>query len=131
MQTQAHKQHIAARVSHNACPECIADNQRSFVRSRPFRYDHVTEYLRYVRPRLAALETGKNGGNTVEAQWWYRDFITALNRRISSHVPRQGRKYSDGYLERLKMADVNCGPECRRPSADYLRTFAQKGASCL
>ncbi len=131
MQTQGHKAHIAANISHNSCPECRADCERRFVRVRPFRYDHVTEYLRYVKPRLTALRTGRHGGGSIEAQWWHREFVAAPNRRISSHTGRRGRKYSDGYLERLKMADVKCGPENKRPGELYLRMFASRGASCL
>jgi hypothetical protein len=125
MITAEHRQHVASRVSHNACPECRADNQRSFARGTPFKYDHVHEYLSYVKPRLIAIQTGEQGGSTLDARWWYERFVTALHRRISTHNARQGRKYSDGYLERLRMAtrsNVDVG---------YLREFSRRGACCL
>jgi len=131
MQTVEHQEHIKARVSHSNCDECVADNQRWHAQTRPFVYSHVRQYLTYVRPRLAALKSGRNGGLSVEAGCWYRRFRDALHKRVSSHAVSQGRKYADGYLDRLRMADVKCGPENARPDAAYLRRFAERRASCL
>ena len=93
--------HIGRHVSHNSCPECRADNSRRFAgNGQPFRYAHVNEYLTWVKPRLEAIRTGENGGNTVEAIWWQRDFIAALHNRINSHIPNQtGRKYAPDYAK--------------------------------
>lgn len=101
MQTDMHRNHIAARKSYNSCPECRADNSRRFAVNRPFRYQYVREYLSYVRPRLEALRTGQNGGDTVAARQWYRyDFMPALHNRINSHIPGQtGRKYASDYAK--------------------------------
>lgn len=99
MQSAEHKQHITENVSHNNCPECRADNSRLFAQKRPFKYGHVHEYLTWIRPRLQALKTGENGGNKVEAKWWYRDFIAALHARISPHLPETGRKHAPDYAK--------------------------------
>lgn len=131
MRTSTHQLHISSGVSHNSCPECRADNQRSFVSSKPFRYAYVNEYLTYAKPRIEAIRTGLAGGNTINAYHWNKTFIKALHTRISSHIIRQGRKHSHGYLERLKMTNVKCGPENKRPNADYLKRFSNRGASCL
>lgn len=100
MQTQEHKQHIAGRVSHNSCPECRADNSRRFARKMPFHYGFVHEYLSWARPRVEAIRTAQNGGDTVEARRWQSDFVRALHNRITSHIPDQtGRKHAPEYAK--------------------------------
>jgi hypothetical protein len=122
MQSTEHKQHIADFVSHSNCSECRADIERRFVHNAPFKYAHVREYLGHVKPRLEAL---RNGEDSANARIWKRDFILALNRRITSHIVREGRKHSDGYLERFR--------QWRGMAIDaaYLRQFAARGASAL
>jgi hypothetical protein len=136
MQSLAHRQHIAERVSHADCPECRADTERSFSRNSrtgqasPWRYRHVHEFLAWIRPRLAAIRDGSNGGDSVDARIWHRDFIRALHARISLKAPvsgANGRKFSHGYLERLKMTRFPGS----RADEGYLRRFADRGASCL
>jgi hypothetical protein len=130
--SEAFKDHVRHLVEHrryslNTCPECNADRERRFVDRQPFAYKHVHEYLEYVRPRLVAIRQGED---SVDARRWLRDFHKAMHRRISSHAAGIGRKWSDGYLERL-------GQFCPQPQrstradAAYLRRFAQRGASCL
>lgn len=100
--------HIGMRVSHNSCPECRADNSRSFARSHPFHYAHVHAYLSWVRPRLVAI---RNGETRVEAIWWHRDFIVALHNRISSHIPGQnGRKHAPTARRAVGLASQNPRP---------------------
>lgn len=124
MTTPQHKQHVAARIAHNNCDECRADNERRFVPAQWPGYQHVSEYLSHIRPRLSALKAGEDSGN---ARAWYRNFHRALDRRISlkSAAPT-GRKHSDGYLDRLRMATGG-----RNADAEYLRRFAARGASTL
>jgi hypothetical protein len=122
-----HIEHLNRNVSHNNCPECRADCERRWVIFRPFKYDHVAWYLTYVKPRLAAIRDGNNGGNTPDADCWHRDFIKALHNRINSHIEVAGRKYCHSYLERLRMTRF---PGSRADAA-YLRMFAKKGASTL
>lgn len=89
----------------------------------PWReYKHVSEYLAYVRPRIAA----QGVDDSMDARIWYRGFRLALQRRISLRAPIPGRKRCDGYLERLKQFRPGRGTD-----AAYLRRFAQRGASCL
>lgn len=118
--TVEHSTHIQRNVVHARCPECNADRERGFVQNRPFRYAFVHEYLEWARVRLAAI---REGNVTVAARQWRAGFVRALNRRISSHDERRGRKYADGYLERMRMAG--------RGSESYLRRFAARNASCL
>lgn len=121
MRSTQHQAHIADFVSHSNCSECRADTERRFADNRPFKYDHVTQYLSWVRPRLEAI---RNGEASVNARIWQRDFMRAMHRRISSHLIGNGRKHSDSYLARM-------GQFRQSTDADYLREFAQRGASCL
>lgn len=123
MKSAEHKKHIATRMSHNNCGECRADCERQWIAFRPFKYAHVAKYLSYVKPRIEAIRAGEN---SVNAAIWHRDFLKALNNRISSHVKVAGRKHCHSYLERLGMALGG-----RNPNAAYLRHFAAKGASAL
>lgn len=122
MQSQLHRKHIASRVSHADCPECRADTERRFVSLTPWRYQYVSDYLRWARPRLQAL---RDGADTPDARRWQRRFLEALHTRISQKTPASGRKRCDSYLERL--ANARSVPAC----AHYLRRFASRGASCL
>lgn len=101
MQSEEHKKHIAARISWNSCPECRADNSRWRAQTRPHEYKYVREYLSWVRPRLEAIRNGAieqgRAKDSYEALWWYRDFINALHRRISSHLSDTGRKHAPDY----------------------------------
>lgn len=123
MITAAHQRHLSGNVSHNDCCECRADTERWHVSTVRWRYEHVHDYLAYVRPRLAAL---RNGVNDVDAQIWRRKFLKALHTRISLKNAHQvaRRKYCGSYLERLQQFS-------RSTSATYLRGFASRGASCL
>jgi hypothetical protein len=122
MKSTEHRKHIAENISHARCSECRADTERRFVGGWPFRYGFVHEYLTWVRPRLEAI---RNGEQSTNARIWHRDFIKALNTRISSHLPANGRKHSHSYLERFR--------QWRGMSVDagYLRQFASRGASAL
>lgn len=124
MRTTEHQKHIAARIAHNNCDECRADCERQFVPIAWPGYQHVSDYLSYIRPRLSALKAGEDSQN---ARTWYREFNRALNRRISlkGSAPA-GRKYAPGYLERLRMATGG-----RNADARYLRQFSARGASTL
>lgn len=124
MQSIPHKQHIRHSISQNNCSECRADTERRFARNTPFHYAHVRNYLSYVRPRIDAI---RNGESSVDARIWQRDFLKAMNRRITSHAARTGRKHSDSYLERLRQSRYAGS----RAGAGYLRQFASRGASCL
>jgi hypothetical protein len=127
-QTKEHKHHIASRVAWNNCQECRADCERQFADTSIWRYGHIAEYLAYVKPRLDTLRAGYPD---VDGQIWLRRFRLALNRRIGMKVHRtMGRKYADGYLDRLKQwKDIYMGRY--RVDADYLRVFARRGASTL
>lgn len=118
-----HRNHVYSRRSHSDCPECRADTEKRFVDTSVWHYDHMREYLAYVRPLLALIRAGEN---SADARIWKREFVSALNRRIGMKVSRAGgRKYCDSYLERLRgIARVN-------PGRTYLVRFAQRGASCL
>jgi hypothetical protein len=100
-----HFEHKAFGYSLNTCPQCTADNSRRFAQVTKFRHQDVPkdvrhEYLAWVRPRLEAIRTGTNGGDTVEARRWERNFIAALHNRITSHMPNQGgRKYAPDYAK--------------------------------
>ena len=122
--SKEHAEHKRASVSHNNCAECRADNERQFVPTQQWHYGHVADYLKHVRPRLQAIRQGKN---SVNARIWTRQYRLALHRRIGlkGTLPI-GRKWSDSYLERLKMALGG-----RSATERYLRTFARKGASTL
>lgn len=98
MITPEHQKHIDSRTVHMRCPECRADCERRFLPARKWRYKYVSDYLAYVKPRLAAIHI-----DTPESRRWLRGFRLALDRRISlkAHTP-QGRKYNDAFLERLK-----------------------------
>lgn len=127
MQTESHKKHLASRISHSDCCECRADTERRFVDRAVWKYDHVSEYLAYIRPRLDALHTGKYAGDS-DAIIWLRKFVKALHTRISLKVQGPcGRKHSHGYLERLRMTQF----PGNRADSGYLRQFASRGASCL
>jgi len=97
--------HIGMHTSHNNCPECRADNSRSFATGRQFNHtsvpaDAMSKYLAWIRPRLEAIRTKTQGGDTVEAIWWQRDFMRALHNRINSHIPNQnGRKHAPEYAK--------------------------------
>ena len=121
MQSTEHKKHIAERTSYSSCSECRADTERRFAGGQAFKYGHVHEYLTWIRPRLEAI---RNGEASVNARIWQRDFVRALNNRISSHASGNGRKHSHSYLERMKQFK-------RNTDAGYLRAFSQRGASCL
>jgi hypothetical protein len=97
--TAEHQKHIDTRVAHSRCPECRADNSRRFAFTVPFRYGHVSVYLAWIRPRLEAIRTKQQGGATVEARQWQRDFVRALHSRINSHVPTPGRKHAPEYAK--------------------------------
>ncbi len=106
MRSIKHGNHILLSESHNNCPECRADNSRRFARTQKFSHTAVPvdarrKYLAYLTARLEAIRTGLNGGNTVSAVQWYRwDFLPALHKRISSHIPNQsGRKYAPEYAK--------------------------------
>ncbi len=118
MTSAIHLQHIKTRVAHNNCSECRADCERRFVDTTPWRYEHVRDYLTYVRACLAGLD------DSAGAQRWYRAFRKALHMRISAKCPVAGRKRCDSYLERM-------GQFRRDTDAAYLRRFAARGASCL
>jgi hypothetical protein len=122
MRTIVHQQHVDARIAHNNCRECRADNERRFVNTHRWYYSHVHDYLSWIQPRLAAIS---NGENSVNAQIWLKKFRQALDRRINLKVkPEHWRKLNDSYLERLRgMSHVK--------DANYLRKFAQTGASAL
>ncbi len=122
MTSQEHNQHIKTRVSHSNCSECRADTERQFVNTRAWRYEHVSEYVAYIRPRIEAIRNG--AGSLLESRVWHRGFRKALHTRISAKVPRIGRKYCDSYLQRM-------GQFPRSMDAGYLRDFASRGASCL
>lgn len=125
MKSIEHQKHLETRISHSVCCECRADTERRFTDRGTWKYDHVRVYLEYVRPLLIAIRSGKYTDDP-DATIWLRKFIKALHTRISLKVhPNQGRKYSDGYLERLRMANRG------RTDAGYLRQFASRGASCL
>lgn len=98
MISKTHGHHIASRVTHSNCPECRADTSRRFARTVPFRYQYVSEYLSWVKPRMEAIRTGANGGVMAEA--WLSDFRRALHNRINSHIPgRNGRKHAPDYAQ--------------------------------
>lgn len=99
MISQEHKRHIKENVSHSRCPECRADNSRRFAARISFHYDHVHDYLKWVKPRIEAIRTKQKGGDTVEARIWQRDFIRALHNRISSHIQNPGRKHAPEYAK--------------------------------
>lgn len=101
MKSAQHNQHIAEFVSHNNCPECLADCQRRFARESKWPgYQHVTAYLAWIRPRLEAI---RQGNATVAALRWHRDFMQAMHRRISlRNMPETGRKHQPGYEIRLQ-----------------------------
>lgn len=120
MKSIKHRFHIETRSAHSNCPECRADTERRFAGVTVFRYDHVSSYLKWIRPRLASI---REGNASVDARVWHRDFVKALNRRITSRVAGTGRKWADSYLERLQ--------GMRHADAGYLREFAQVGASAL
>lgn len=126
MQSETHKKHIQSRVSHSDCSECRADTERQFVSVDVWRYQFISDYLKHVKPRLAAIRAGAL--KKVNAQIWYREYQHALDRRISLKATSRkvGRKHCHSYLERLGMALAG-----RKASAAYLRSFAQRGASCL
>lgn len=122
MQTPEHAQHIASRVSHNNCDECRADCERQFLQPAWIGYQFVTEYLTWTRPRFAAI---REGFDSIDARNWRRKFRLALNRRITLKAGAEvGRKRNDGYRERLRQFP-------RSTDSNYLRQFAQRGASTL
>lgn len=128
MQTAKHKEHIASRVSHMNCPECTADRERRFTPVAWPGYKYVAEYLAWAKPRIEAIRSGES---SVEARIWLKDFRKAMNKRITyRNVAPKGRKYSDGYLERLGQF-VRRSDGKRMADATYLRQFARAGASCL
>lgn len=127
MQTETHKAHLANNMSHNSCCECRADCERQFVRLSPWaKYQYVSEYLAYVRPRLQACVVD----NSVDARVWYRGFVKALHVRITLRTTVAGRKQSDGYLQRLGQFSRN-RQDNHFADAGYLRSYASRGASCL
>jgi hypothetical protein len=119
-----HFEHIAFNVSHANCPQCNADNERRLAGNRPHEYKFVSEYLKWIRPRLEAIRAGND---TVDARIWHKDFMRAMHRRISSHLPASGRKFADSYLERLRIANW----KGNKQTASYFRTFAARNASAL
>jgi hypothetical protein len=101
MTSIVHKEHIAKHISHNNCPECRADNSRWHAQTRTFRHadvpaDALRKYLRWIRPRLAAI---RDGNNTVDAQRWQRDFVAALHNRLYSQMAGSGRKFAPDYAK--------------------------------
>jgi len=120
--SESHKRHIQTRVSHSNCCECRADTERRFVDTRAWRYQHVSEYLSWAKPRLKAIHKGNEW--STDARIWYRKFKQALHRRITLKIPPMGRKQCDSYLDRLKQLP-------RGTDEGYLRRFARRGASCL
>jgi hypothetical protein len=121
MKSEAHEKHLATRVAHNNCGECRADCERQFLRAQWPGYKFVADYLAYAKPRLAAQD------GSVAANRWYREFLKALNERITlKGGAEKGRKCCHSYLERLGNALGG-----RNPNAAYLRQFAAKGASAL
>lgn len=116
MQSLPHKQHLRHRIDQANCAECSADRERRFVGHTPFHYDHISAYLGWIRPRLAAIRAGLD---TVEAHQWRKDFLKAMHHRISSHLPEAGRKHCYSYLERLKGTRF----QGSRYTAADLRTF--------
>ena len=84
MQSLTHRQHVHTRMSHANCPECRADTERRLIDIAPFTYTHTREYLAYVRPRLTAIRNDTVVASSVDARVWYRGFMLALHRRISS-----------------------------------------------
>jgi hypothetical protein len=121
-QSTTHQKHLATRTAHNNCRECRADTERRFVDTALWRYDHVHDYLSYVQPLLSLI---RQGNDSVEARSWLREFRKALDRRINLKAGQpRWRKLCDSYQERLRgMKHVH--------DADYLRHFAQAGASAL
>ena len=120
--TPEHQSHITGRVAHNDCQECRADCERQFLRSRWTGYQFVTDYLSFAKPRLEAIRQGEN---SVNARVWRQDFRLALNRRITlKGSAEHGRKQCDSYLQRLSQFP-------RSTDSNYLRRFAQRGASTL
>lgn len=120
MISEFHKQHV--RVSHNDCDECRADCERQFLRRQWLGYRYVTEYLAWAKPRIEAI---RNGEDSANARIWYRDFIRALQRRITlKGASEAGRKWNDSYRQRLNQFP-------RNTDAAYLRRFARRGASTL
>lgn len=105
MQTREHIEHIRTRTAHNNCPECRADCSRRFAGVTPFVHSKVPaearhSYLVWARERLDAIRTKTLGGDSMEARRWQRDFMAALNNRISSHLPGQGgRKHAPEYAK--------------------------------
>ncbi len=123
MKTVEHLKHIASRTSFNDCPECRADTERRFVSTSPWSYQHVADYLRFVRPRLDAIRYGED---STSARVWLRQFRIALNRRITEKVASAcaERKRCDSYLERMRQFK-------RSADSAFLRRFAARGASGL
>jgi len=121
MRSKKHELHLQQNVGRNDCQECRADTERRFLR-RQFAYQFVADYLAYVRPRLEAIKNGESGS---DSHHWMKEFQRALHRRIGLKLgDEQGRKRCDSYLERLKQFP-------RSTDANYLRRFAQRGASTL
>lgn len=122
MRSAEHTQHILNNQSWNNCPECRADCERRFTEpARKFEYKHVHDYLAWAKPRLDVIRAGNR---SFEANMWHERFMEALHRRISLSISRQCRKYSDGYIDRLRMMS-------HIHDVGYLQRFAQRGASCL
>lgn len=122
MKSTEHQQHLTARIDYVRCPECRADNERRFVSTAQWHYQHVHDYLGYVAPRLKAI---RDGENSVNAQIWLRDFRKALDRRINLKTGQPSwRKLCDSYQERLgNMRHVH--------DVGYLKDYARTGAGAL
>src|SRR5208282_139127 len=123
MKTAEHQKHLDTRVAHNDCRECRADTERRFVSTAQWRYQHVHDYLGFIKPRLRAISAGENGAS---ARIWLRDFRHALDRRINlkTGTVQSWRKLCDSYQERLaNMRHVH--------DTSYLKDFARVGASAL
>lgn len=60
-------------------------------------YQHVSEYLGWAKPRLAAIRAGENSGKAKE---WLREFLKALHTRINRKamlpVEANTRRYQSG-----------------------------------
>jgi hypothetical protein len=48
---------------------------------------------------LAALKTGENGGNSIDAARWHRNFVDAIHNRIYSQMAGTGRKFASDYAK--------------------------------
>lgn len=131
MQSETHKQHIAANVSHANCPECRADNSRWHAQSREHEYKYVHEYLTWVRPRLDAIRNGAIERERAQGEYnalWVAPRFRPCATQLQVSSQSVGREYPFGPSDRRA---GGCTREGNMTAIDAARTVVQEGCCLL